>query len=313
MYELTDEQIRAGRDLSRAKEAFEILKGKIQSPPVLRHADRRRDFSVILYANPCAISAVVAQEHDGKLWPVKFVGRTLQDAELRYPDAEKEILALLRVLTTCYTMIANQPLKIYTRHGLLKWVMTSKSLTDRLLKWATFLSPWTFEVHKVEKDEDGLAALFAAGITPREKMDEVVANLVPEKANRISPVVCLEMLDTGFEGYVLSFDGAAKLKSNAGSASFVLWHLPAWRVVYAKGVHLTGVTVNEAEYQGLLKGVEYVQTRSDPAIRDLVVIGDSRIVIQQCQSTAPPVTSFEIRGSEKSVRHHQASARETRV
>ncbi|KAL3658991.1 hypothetical protein V7S43_015876 [Phytophthora oleae] len=32
LYELTDEQSRAGRDLTRAKEAFEILKRKIVSP-----------------------------------------------------------------------------------------------------------------------------------------------------------------------------------------------------------------------------------------------------------------------------------------
>ncbi|OWY93617.1 LOW QUALITY PROTEIN: hypothetical protein PHMEG_00036918 [Phytophthora megakarya] len=40
LYELTDDQVRAGRDLSRAKESFEILKRKIVSTPLLRHPDR---------------------------------------------------------------------------------------------------------------------------------------------------------------------------------------------------------------------------------------------------------------------------------
>jgi len=47
LYELTDEQIRAGRDLSLAKEAFEILKRKIVSTPLLRHLDRMKPFVII--------------------------------------------------------------------------------------------------------------------------------------------------------------------------------------------------------------------------------------------------------------------------
>ncbi|KAJ0390443.1 hypothetical protein ATCC90586_011864 [Pythium insidiosum] len=66
------------------------------------------------------------------------------------------------------------------------------------------------------------------------------------------------MLDAEYSGYLLSCDGAAKLKSNAGSASFVLWRLPEWQPVHAEGIHLAGVTVNEAEYHGMLHGLRYV-------------------------------------------------------
>ncbi|KAJ0391413.1 hypothetical protein P43SY_011326 [Pythium insidiosum] len=266
LYELTDEQIKAGRDLDRPKLAFEVLKQKIQSPPILRHPDRSKPYSIILHANGWAVSAVLAQEHEGKLWPVRFTGRTLQDAELRYHESEKEVLALLRVLKTFYTLVAGHDLVVYTRFSVLKWIMTSKSIGDRLLKWATMLSPWTFEVRKIDRDQDGLASLFAAGITPREKLDEVAEMLAPTKASRSrAPAVSLEMLDAEYSGYLLSFDGAAKLKSNIGSASFVLWRLPAWEPVHAEGILLEGVTVNVAQ------------------VDELVIAGDSRIVIQQCQ------------------------------
>ena len=283
LYELTDERIRAGRDLEKAKQAFEMLKLRVQNLPELRHADKSKPFTIILHANAWAVGAVLAQEHEGVLWPVKFVGRTLQDAELRYSDAEKEILALLRVLNSCYTTIVGRPLVIYTRHSVLKWIMTSKSLTERLAKWATFLSPWTFEVQKVTKDLDGLAALYTAGITPREHIDEAVSGLVPEKAIRAAPVISLEMLEANFEGYVVSFDGAAKLKSKCASASFVLWKLPGWKIIHAQGLYREDLTVNEAEYHGLLSGMDYVARREDLGIEELVVVGDSRIAIQQCQ------------------------------
>ncbi|GMF62383.1 unnamed protein product [Phytophthora fragariaefolia] len=42
LYELTEEQVRSGRNLERAKEAFEILKRKVVSTPLLRHPDRAK-------------------------------------------------------------------------------------------------------------------------------------------------------------------------------------------------------------------------------------------------------------------------------
>ncbi|KAE8962239.1 hypothetical protein PR001_g29770 [Phytophthora rubi] len=51
LYELTYEQIRSKRDLSRAKESFEILKRKIVSTPLLRNPDRTKPFVIIPHAN----------------------------------------------------------------------------------------------------------------------------------------------------------------------------------------------------------------------------------------------------------------------
>ncbi|KAE9289443.1 hypothetical protein PR003_g25555 [Phytophthora rubi] len=110
LYELTDEQIRAGRDLGRAKEAVEILKQKIVSTPLLRHPDKERPFVIIIHANPWAASAELGQEYDGVIFPVRFTGRVLHDQELRYHPAEKEVVALTRVLRLFYTMLAGTKL-----------------------------------------------------------------------------------------------------------------------------------------------------------------------------------------------------------
>ncbi|EGZ22937.1 hypothetical protein PHYSODRAFT_252122 [Phytophthora sojae] len=95
-----------------------------------------------------------------------------------------------------------------------------------------------------QRDEDGLAAILGAGITPREHLDEVAESLIPAKGRVKAPPV-----------------------------------LPEWTVIEARGYTLDGVTVN-AEYYGLLKGMTMALQRD---IADLVVVGDSRIVIQQVQ------------------------------
>jgi len=79
LYELTDKQVRAGRDLSRAKESFEILKRKIVSTPLLRHPDRNKPYVIIPHTNKWAACAVLGQEYDGVIQPVRFTGRVLND------------------------------------------------------------------------------------------------------------------------------------------------------------------------------------------------------------------------------------------
>ncbi|OWZ08109.1 hypothetical protein PHMEG_00019395 [Phytophthora megakarya] len=105
-----------------------------------------------------------------------------------------------------------------------------------------------------QKDEDGLAAIMGAGITPREHLDEAVETLIPLKGHVRRPPV--------------------------GSCGCVLWRLPGWKVLKAKGFLLENVTVNDAEYHGLLKGLEMA---IEMRLQYLVAVGDSRIVIQQVQ------------------------------
>ncbi|OWY94795.1 hypothetical protein PHMEG_00035371, partial [Phytophthora megakarya] len=156
----------------------------------------------------------------------------------------------------------------------------SKTVDGRCLKWAVNLSPWDLDIRRVENDEDGLAAILGAGITPRERLDEVAETLVPDKGSRIKiPPVSLEMLSNDHIGHLLSFDGAAK-RDGSGGAACILWSLPSWEIVAATGHFLEKATVNEAEYSGLVKGM---QLALSAGIQELVVVGDSRLAIQQLQ------------------------------
>ncbi|KAE8893220.1 hypothetical protein PF005_g27873 [Phytophthora fragariae] len=83
---------------------------------MLKHFDENRESIVIVYASDCAISGVLTQVHDDVYMPVKFNSRTLKPNELNYDIVEKEILAVLRVLNDCYTMLAGRPVRVLTRH-----------------------------------------------------------------------------------------------------------------------------------------------------------------------------------------------------
>ncbi|OWZ06527.1 hypothetical protein PHMEG_00021204 [Phytophthora megakarya] len=232
LFELTEDQVRAGRDLSRAKESFEILKRRV-----------------------------------------------LNDAELKYHIAKKEVLAVMRVLHVFKNLIEGCPLIIYTRHSALKWVINSKTAEDRLVQWGVALSQYDLGIRKVCRDEDGLAAVMGAGITPRVHLDEVAEALIPAKGRiRLPPFVRIELLLEEHSRVVLSFDCATKTSPRKGGCGCILWQLPELKVLDARGYIMDGVTVNDTEYFGLLKGLAMAL---EWEIQDLVVVGDSRIVIQQ--------------------------------
>ncbi|KAE8995264.1 hypothetical protein PR002_g19672 [Phytophthora rubi] len=246
---------------------------------MLKHFDENRESVVIVYASDCAISGVLTQVHDDMYMPVKFTSRTLKTNELNYDIVEKEILVLLRVLNECYTMLAGKPVRVLTRHTTLAWLFRSRGLEGRLSQWAAILSPWKLQICRSMKGEEELLDALAASITPRAFVDAALEEIAPRK--RASRIVVIPVPDVARDEvlHVLSFDGSAKVKREGGAYSAVIWQLPNWEIVRAASGYATDLTVNEAEYRGLLLGCSLLEELDD--VTRLVVCGDSNLVIRQ--------------------------------
>ncbi|KAH9130143.1 hypothetical protein LEN26_008813 [Aphanomyces euteiches] len=125
-YEISREEIEAGVISETAKMAFEKLKSDFANLPTLKHAAPDKEAHILIYTTSWAISATVCQEDDGVLFPIRFCGRVLKGGETRYEGWAKEILALLRVLKTCFFEVRSRVLVVYTRFGLMKWLLKDK-------------------------------------------------------------------------------------------------------------------------------------------------------------------------------------------
>jgi hypothetical protein len=97
LYEISEEDFNANKDLSKARGSFDLLKQRAVASPVLRHFHYGEHVYIMIFANHWAISATIMQKFDGKLHPIRFVSRVLKQNELNYHLAEKEVLALLCV------------------------------------------------------------------------------------------------------------------------------------------------------------------------------------------------------------------------
>ncbi|OWY91409.1 hypothetical protein PHMEG_00040020 [Phytophthora megakarya] len=186
---------------------------------------------------------------------------------MNYHSAEKEVLALLLLLKTCYTQLAGKKLHVYTRFSTLAWVYKSKSLFGRAVQFAVLLSPWELEVERIKEKDCAFSQLLQSTITNFIDLDDSLALVAPPTK-------------AGYCEYVLSFDGSAKTEKNGGygSCSWILWKLPDWQIVIAASAYLETTTVNMAEYTGMNNGV---QAALEFGANDLVIVGDSRLAIQQ--------------------------------
>ena len=70
-----------------------------------------------------AIEGVLSQEQDGKWKPIAFLLRTMQPAERNYEIYDKELLAIVEVLTKWrqYLLDAIKLFKVWTDHENLKY------------------------------------------------------------------------------------------------------------------------------------------------------------------------------------------------
>ncbi|KAE9295596.1 hypothetical protein PR003_g23975 [Phytophthora rubi] len=218
------------------------------------------------------------QEHDDIFHPVMFASRTLKSNELNYGIVEKEVLALLRVLDLGHNLLVGREIKVLARYSTLAWLFRSSGLQGRLGQWAALLSPWTLEIVKCTKGEDEILGAIAATITPRAEVDQALIAIAPRKEPRRKIQAPISTVYPGESLWVVSFDGSARVKRGGGAYSAILWRLPEWTVVRARSEYAYGLTVNEAEYRGLLLRMDLLEGENQ---QRLVVCGDSNLVIRQ--------------------------------
>ena len=130
------------------EDAFNLLKTKLTSTPVLGIPDQRRPFTLMTDASDKTIGAVLSQDDH----PIAFTSRKLLDAELNYPTHEKELLAIINALRVWRHYLLNQKVTIFTDHKPLEHFATQSNLSRRQARWLETFS----EVNPIIKYKRGI-------------------------------------------------------------------------------------------------------------------------------------------------------------
>ena len=280
LHSLTEENFEKKEIPDAAYEAFEHLKTYLLHPKELIYPIEGEMLYVVLFENQWSIAAVLTHVIKGESKPISHATRVLTDAEGRWHSMEREVLALLQAIKTFFPLLAGGHFKVITRRTNLKWLLTSPRVSGRIERWAIELSQFDFEVIKRPTKGVAQAALLSTRYLSPDQAEEVLDKFAPPRPEKelVTKMERLPSLDLSKEQYVLTFDGAAKTKTVLGSAGYIIWKLPEWEIVEAKGVKFDGGTVNTQEYQALICGLKAAKTKN---IKQITCFGDSNLVVSQ--------------------------------
>ena len=128
--------------------AFQELKLKCMTAPVLTFADFHKPFLLETDASGDGLGTVLSQkQEDGCYHPVAYASRGLKGGELRYHSSKLEFLALKWAITEQFReYLQYQPFRIKTDNNPLMYVMSTPNLDAVGHCWVASLAGFNFTI-----------------------------------------------------------------------------------------------------------------------------------------------------------------------
>ena len=139
--------------------AFQELKMKCLTAPVLAFADFKKPFLLETDASIEGLGAVLSQEQeDGHYHPVAYASRGLKGGELKYHSSKLEFLALKWAMTEQFReYLQYQPFLIRTDKNLLTYDLTMPNLNTVRHRWVAAMAGYNFEIQYVHGSDNKVA------------------------------------------------------------------------------------------------------------------------------------------------------------
>jgi len=218
------------------RNAFNELKAKLVSPPILVAPDWELPFEISCDASNSSVGAMLGQRKDKVSRVIAYASSTLNAAQINYTTTEKELYAVVYALEKFRSYLLNSKVIVFTDHAAIRYLFQKPHSKPRLLRWSLLLQEFNLQI----KDRVGAENHVADHLSrlPLTSQGVDISNLeidsfpdalfcaMVSKEPWYSHIV--NYLIAGVIPPVMSYSQAQKLKSEA---KYYVWDDPIlWRM-----------------------------------------------------------------------------------
>jgi hypothetical protein len=148
----------------RCQDAFETLRQRITSEPVLIQPNLTKPFELEVDASGFALGAVLTQRGDnGKKHPISYYSTTLTEAERNYDIWDLELLAVVKGLRHWRAYLAGSPHKVtvYTDHANLLYWRQPQKISRRIAREVLELSEYNIKLRHIPGNTNSRADMLS--------------------------------------------------------------------------------------------------------------------------------------------------------
>ncbi|XP_073133663.1 uncharacterized protein [Henckelia pumila] len=161
---------------SNCLQAFEVLRERLVTAPVLTSPNWELPFEVMCDASDSAVGAVLGQRIDKVFRTIYYASKTLNEAQLNYATTEKELLAVVFALDKFHSYLVLSKITVYTDHSAIKHLLAKKDAKPRLIRWILLLQEFDLEI----RDKKGVENVVADHLSRLECITDDAQNEVKD-------------------------------------------------------------------------------------------------------------------------------------
>ncbi|KAJ0171192.1 hypothetical protein K1T71_013391 [Dendrolimus kikuchii] len=195
--------------------AFQQLKTRLTTAPILRQADETKPYTIKTDASNYAIGAVLMQGEGEDERPVEFASRLLNSAERNYNTTEKEALGVVWAITKFRGYVEGVPVTVITDHQALKWLMSLRSPTGRLARWALQIQAFDITIKYTPGRTNVIADTLSRPICDEQSINDCgVCSIVVDMPQRSPADIRAEQLkDEQINSIVTALEAAERTEN----------------------------------------------------------------------------------------------------